>query len=201
LKIDGTSATSGFSPIRGAALGLLKPISCPPLPALGHLWNRKQQFDFSAITGVDAEYISDAEMMIRSFHHSDLISSPHVTLDDESQVSSGSQRLREAARKHLIVHPNAKPPARDSRLGNLKNCRPDLPTLADERIVHVNPFGREVFAKLTVGKRSADLVFPPPCVFDGVGVERFIGSPMRLAIRLVISGQIYPPGRDPTHDR
>src|SRR5262249_30827983 len=34
------SATSGFSPIRGAAFGLSKQISCPPPPALGHLLNR-----------------------------------------------------------------------------------------------------------------------------------------------------------------
>src|SRR2546430_10929599 len=63
------------------------------------------------------------------------------------------------------------------------------------------PFCREIFAKLTVGKRSADLLFPPARVFDGVGVERFIGSPVRLAIRLVISGKIYTSGCNPTDGR
>jgi hypothetical protein len=154
-----------------------------------------------AITGVDAKHISDGKIMIWSFDYPDLISSPHVTLDDYSQVSSGSQRLGEAARKHLIVHPNAQPPARDSRLGNLENYRADPPALSDERIGHVNPFGREIFAKLTVGKRSADLLFPPACVFDGVGVERFIWSPVCLAIRLVVSGKIDTSGCDPTDGR
>jgi hypothetical protein len=143
-----------------------------------------------AITVVDAKYISDREIMIRPFHNRDLISCPHVTLDDYSQVRPGSHHLREAARKHLIVHPNSKPPARYSRLGNLKNCRPDPPTLSDERIVHVNPFRGEILAKLTVGKRSPDLLFPPSCVFYGVGVERFVGSPVCLAIRLVIASQV-----------
>ena len=73
-----------------------------------------------------------------------------------------------------------------------------MPTLSDQRIVHVNPFGREVFAKLTMGKLSADLLFPPACVFDGVGVERFVRPPVGLAIRLVISGKIDPSGCDPT---
>ena len=38
------SATSGFGLIRGAARGLVKQISRPPPPAVGHLWNRKQPF-------------------------------------------------------------------------------------------------------------------------------------------------------------
>src|SRR5947209_303066 len=105
----------------------------------------------------------------------DLVSSAHTPLDDDSQVSARPHRLGEAARKDRIVHPNPKSPARDPRLGNLKNSGPDLPTLSDERIVHLDTFGREVFAKLAVGKRSADLLFPPPCVLDGVGVDRFIG--------------------------
>jgi hypothetical protein len=194
------SATSGFSPIRGAAFGLLQPISRPPPPAFGHLRYRKQSFDFIAITVVDAKYISDLEIVIRRFHDRDLVSSPHVALDDYPEVSPGSQRLGEAARKHLIVHPNSKPPARYSRLGNLENCRPDLPALSDERIVHVNPFGREIFAQLAIGKRSADFLFPPTCILDGVCVDHFIGSPVRLAIGLVISGKIYTSDGDPTED-
>ena len=154
-----------------------------------------------AITGVDTKYISDGEIMIGSFHYADLIFSRHVTLDNYSQVSSGPQRIREAARKHLIAHPNAKPPARYSRLGNLKNYGTDPPALSNERIVHANPLGREIFAKLAVGKRSADLLFPPAGVFDGVGVERFVGSSVCLAIRLVVSGKIYTTGCDPTDGR
>ena len=37
-----------------------------------------------AITGVDAKYISDAEIMIGSFDYSDVISGAHITLDDYS---------------------------------------------------------------------------------------------------------------------
>src|SRR5262249_15523135 len=110
-------------------------------------------------------------------------------------------RLGEAARKQLIIHPNSKPPAGDSWLRNLNNSGSDLPTLSDERIVRLNPFGREIFAELTVSKRSADLLFPPPCVFDGVRVDRFIGSPMRFSIRLGISIEVYTSSGDPTGDR
>jgi hypothetical protein len=73
--------------------------------------------------------------------------------------------------------------------------------LSDERIIHVNPYCREILAKLTVDENSADLVFPPARVFNGVGVERFVGSPVRLAIRLVISGKIYTSGCNPTDGR
>jgi hypothetical protein len=194
-------ATSGFGHIRAAAFGLLKQIIRPPSPALGHPGNRKQPLGLIAITGVDAKYISDGEIMIGSLDYPDLISGAHIALDDYSQVSPRSQRPGEAARKHLIVHPNSQPPARYPRLGNLKNGGPDLPTLSDERIVHLDPFGSEVFAKLTVCKRSTDLLFPPPYVFDGVGVDRFIGSPVCLAIGLVVSGKVYTSGCDPTDGR
>jgi hypothetical protein len=39
-----------------------------------------------AITGVDAKYVPDGEMVTGSFYYPDLIASPHVTLDDDSQV-------------------------------------------------------------------------------------------------------------------
>src|SRR5262249_54620159 len=139
-----------------------------------------------AITGVDAKYVSDGEIMIGSLDYPDLISGLHITLDDHSEVRPWAQGLGKVARKQLIVHPDSKPPARNSRLGNLKNNGPDLPALADERIVHLNPFRREVLAKLAVGKRSADLLFPPPCVFDRVGVDHFVGATLGLPVGLTL---------------
>ena len=90
--------------------------------------------------------------MTGPLNHPDLVSSAHTPLDDDSQVSARSHRLGEAARKDPIIHPSPKSPARDSWLGNLENRGPDLPTLSDERIVHLDAFRREVFAKLAVGK-------------------------------------------------
>ena len=151
-----------------------------------------------AITGVDAEYLSNGEIMIRSLDDPDRIAGTHITLNDDSQISPGSRRLGEAARKQLIIHPNSKPPARDARLGNLENSGSDRPTLADERIVHRNPFGREVFAKLATFQRSTDLLFPPACVFDGVCVDHLIGSAMRFSIRLVVAVEVDAASSDPT---
>ena len=76
-------ATSWFGRIRGTILGLLKPIGPPP-PALGHPGNRKQPFDSIAITGVDAKYLSDGEIMIGSLDYPDLISATHIALDGGS---------------------------------------------------------------------------------------------------------------------
>jgi hypothetical protein len=154
-----------------------------------------------AILGVDAKYVANGEIMIGTLDDADFISGPHITLNDYSQVSAGPHRLGEAARKQLIIHPNSKPPAGDSRLGNLKNCGPDLPSLADERVVHLHSFRREVFAKLAIGKRPTDLLFPPLCVFDCVGVNRFVGSSVCFSIRLIVSGKIDTPGCDPAGDR
>jgi hypothetical protein len=168
----------------------LKQIVCPPRPARRHPGNRKQSFDFIAIARVDVKDIADGEIVIGSLDYPDLVSGPHITLDHQSEVRPWSGRLGEAARKRLIVHPNSKPPARDSRLGNLKNKGADLPPFSDERIVRLHSFYREVFAKLTVGKRAADLLFPPPYVLDSVCVDYFIGSPVCLAIRLVVAGKV-----------
>src|SRR5262245_57877685 len=159
-------AASWFSRIRWEVPGFFQPVVCPPPPALGHLGALEQPSDFLAITGVDAKNISDGEIMIGFLDYPDLIPDPHIPLDDDSQVSPGPQRVGEAAGEQLVVHPNPEPPARDSRLGNLENRGPDLPPLADERVVHLDPLGREVFAKLTVAQHPADLPFPPPCVFD-----------------------------------
>jgi hypothetical protein len=178
----------------------LKQIVRPPPPALGHSGNRKQPVGFIAIACVDAKHISNGEIVIGSLGDADRIAGPQFTLDDDSQVSSGPQRLGEAARKHLVIHPDAEPPARDSRLGNFENRGPDLPALSDERLVGVDPFRREVFAKLSGCKGSADLLFPRARVFDGVCVDRFIGASVSLAIRLVVSGKIDASGRDPPED-
>src|SRR5262249_48163679 len=134
---------------RGAILGLLKQLVRPPPPALGHSGNRKQPVGFVAIACVDAKHIANGEIVIGSLGDADRIAGPHVTFDYDSQVSPGPQRLGEAAREQLIIHPNSKPPARNSRLAHLENRGPNLPTLADERLVRVNPECRKVFAKLT----------------------------------------------------
>src|SRR5262249_55272989 len=162
-------------------LGLLKPIDRPLPPALRHSWSRKQPLDFIAITSVDAKYISNGEIMVWSLDHPDLIAGAEFALDDNSQVSPGTHRLGEATRKHVIVHSNPEPPTGYSRLGNLNNSSPDLPTLADQRFVDVDPFSGEVFAKLTECQRPVDLLFPPPSVFDRVGVDCLIGSAVSLA--------------------
>src|SRR6266568_690472 len=125
------------------------------------------------ISGVYAKDVSDVKVGIWLVDYPNFISGSQVTLDDDSKVRTGSQRLREAAREQAIVHSNSEPPARDSRLGDLENSAPDLPTLSDHGVVYVDPFRREVLAELTARDRSADLFFPPPRVFDGVRVDRF----------------------------
>ena len=79
-----SSRRTAFSPFRVAPFGQLKKIRCPPLPCLGHLWNGKQPRDFLPVTGVDAKYIPDGEIMLGPFDDPDLITGPHVTFDNDS---------------------------------------------------------------------------------------------------------------------
>jgi hypothetical protein len=154
-----------------------------------------------AVTSVDPKHIPDSEVMIRSPYYPNFIAGTNITLDDYPKVSSRAQSVGETARKHLIVHPNAKPPTRYSRLRNLDNNGSELPTLSDERIVNLNPFYRQVFAELTVSERSADLLFPPPCVFNRVCVEHFIRPTVCFPICLIVPGKIHTSNGDPPNRR
>src|SRR6185295_6376011 len=187
--------------VRRTFFGLSKHILRPPPPGLRHLGDRNQPAGFMVIAGVDAKYIADGEVLIGPLDDPDVIAGPHLALGHDPQVRPRPQRLGEAAREHLVAHPNPKPPARDARLGNLEHGAPDLPALADERVVHLDSVGREIFAKLAVCKRSAELLFPPPRILDGVGVDRLVGSPVCLAIRLVVPGEVYASDCNPSGDR
>src|ERR1700682_2123081 len=179
----------------------LSRVFCPSPPALGQLGNRKQPLDLIAIAQVDAKYIADGDVVIGPLDNSDPILCANIALDDDSQVRPGSKSLAKMARKRVVLHPGCKTPAGYPRLGDLENGRSDLPTLSNQRVVHLDSLGGEVFAKLAVCKRSTELLLPRPCVFDRIRVDRFIGSPVRLAIRLVVSGEVHASSGDPTNDR
>jgi hypothetical protein len=77
-------AATRFARIQGTAFCPLKKITRPAPPALGHLGNRKQPIGLMAITGIDAEHMSDGEIMIGSLDYPDLISGTHISLDNDS---------------------------------------------------------------------------------------------------------------------
>jgi hypothetical protein len=139
--------------------------------------------------------------MIRSVNHSYLISGAEIAFANYSQVGAGSQRLSKTTNKHLIVHPDSKSPARHPRFGHFEHGGSDLPVLSDQRIIHRDPFRREVLAKLAILERPTELLLPPPHVFNRICVDRFIKASMRLAIRLIVSVEIYTSGLDTTVDR
>jgi hypothetical protein len=139
--------------------------------------------------------------MIRSMNHPYLIASSNITLNEDSQVCSGSQRLGKTTNKHLIVHPDSKSPTRHPWFGYLENNGSDRPALSDKRVVDLDPLRRQVLAKLAVLERSAKLLFPPPRVFDGICIDRLIRASVRLAIRLLVSFEIYTSGSNTTVDR
>jgi hypothetical protein len=173
----------------------------PSSPTLRDERNGEQSRDLFSISSVDSKYVSNRQIVIRPFDDPDLISSGNRALDDDAQICSGSQRFGKSAHKSLIVHPNSKPPARDPWFGYFKYGGADRPTLANERMVHPYSFRREIFPKLAVLKRSAELFLPPPHVFYSVCIHRLIRPSVRFAIGLIVSFKIYPPGRDTAGNR
>jgi hypothetical protein len=143
----------------------------------------------------------DGEAIRRSLDDPDRVNRPDTTRDDQAQVRARSQGLGESARERRIVHPNPKSPARDSWFVDLKDRGADLRTLADEGLVLLDSFGRAILAELAVARRSAELLLPPPCVFDGVRVDHLVGSAICLAVRLVVAGKLNASDRDPTDGR
>src|SRR5262249_5184881 len=120
----------------------------PPSPTLGQLRNREQPRHLVTIARIDAKDVSDGEVVIRLLHDADLVTGAHVALDVDSQIGSGSRRLGEAAYERLVVHPDSEPPAGNARLGHLEDPAPDPPTLADERVVELDPFRGQVLSEL-----------------------------------------------------
>jgi hypothetical protein len=86
-------------------------------------------------------------------------------------------------------------------LGYFEYGGADLPTLANERLVHRDSFRREIFAKLAVLKRSTDFFFPPPGVSIAYAYTTLSGPPVRFAIRLIVSVEIYSTNGYTTVDR
>src|SRR5689334_6464373 len=166
----------------------------PGPPALRDARNSKQSLHLSSIVRVNSKYVSNRQIMIRPFDDSDLISSAEDALSNDAQVCARSQRFGKTAHKPLIIHPNSKPPARNPWFRYFKHGGADRPTLADERVVHPDSFGREIFPKLAVLKGPTELLFPPTHVFYGVGIYRFIGPPMRFTIGLIVSFEIDASG-------
>ena len=122
------------------------------------------------------------------------------SLDDDSEVRPGAQRFREMPDETPVLHPDAKPPAGHARLRYLEDAGPNLPALADERLVHLHPFRCEVLAELPGLQRSAHFPFPPSGVFDRIGVHGLVRPSVRFPIRLVVALEIHPAGGDATDD-
>ena len=131
--------------------GLLEQAPRPFPPAFGHLGNGNQPLEPVRIGGVvGTEKISDRQIVKRLANHADLIPGAQIALDDDSQVSPGSLRVYKTAHKPPILHPYPKSPTGYSRLRDLKNGASDLPSLSDERIIHLDISRRKVFPELTV---------------------------------------------------
>ena len=147
-----TSATSRRSRACAPTFHFLEKMSRPSPPTLRDARNGEQSLDLFSISSVNSKYVSNRQIVRRSFDDPDVISSADRALNDDAQVCPGSQRFGKSAHKPLIVHPNSQPPAWDAWFGYFKHGAADRPTLADERVVHRDSFRREIFPKLAVLK-------------------------------------------------
>src|SRR5919108_988663 len=150
------SATSRSNRACAPTFRFLEKMLRPSPPTLRDAGNAEQSLDLSSISSVNSKYVSNRQIVCRSFDDPDLISSADRAFNDDAQVCPGSQRFGKTAHKSLIVHPNSKPPARNPRFGHFKHSGADPPTLANERVVHRDSLRRKIFSKLAILKRSAE---------------------------------------------
>src|SRR4051794_4375589 len=98
------SMEAGGVPRASIASGLpLGQVLCPSSPTLGQLRNCEQPRHLIPIVRVDTKDIPDGDVMIRLPQDPDLVSGAHLSLDDDPEIGTGSQRLAEAAWKGFVV--------------------------------------------------------------------------------------------------
>src|SRR5213592_1241709 len=131
------------------------------------------------------------------------ISSPAATEPSERirRYAPGRNASVKRRTKPIIVHTDAEPPAGHAGFGDLEQRGPDLPALADERPVHVEPLRGQVLAELRDRQRSAELALPPPRIFDRIGVDGLVDASVRLPVSLIVALEIHASGGNPTDDR
>src|ERR1044071_1604629 len=196
-----TFCATDFYVLKEIALRLLLGhVLGPAAPGGGELRHREQLRDLAAVARIDAKDVSDRHGVRRLLQDADRVAHAELALADDAEVGAGAKRLGEAPDEMLIVHARAQAPARDARLGDFQNDAADLPALADERGVDVDPLGREVLAEAAVGNRTRFLALPPAQVFERVGVDRLVIPAVRLAVGLVVAGEVDAARRDAALD-
>jgi len=80
------SATSRRSRACAATFRFLEKVLRPSPPALRDARNGEQSLNLSSISSVNSKYVSNREIVIRSFDDPDLISSADRALNDDAQV-------------------------------------------------------------------------------------------------------------------
>src|SRR5436190_3355109 len=86
---DSQLTASRIGSRRSTASGSSQPRLSPCLPALGHPRHREQSPGLLAIAG-DAKHIADAQALVRTSDHPDLVTGGHRTLGNDSQIRSGT---------------------------------------------------------------------------------------------------------------
>src|SRR5215471_13901617 len=84
------SATSRSSRACAPTFPFLEKMLRPSPPALRDSRNGEQSLDLFPISSIDSKYVSNCEIVRRSFDDPDLISGAHRALNDDAQVCSGS---------------------------------------------------------------------------------------------------------------
>src|SRR5689334_15290023 len=141
--------------------GFSQEVLGPAAPGRRECWNADQTAGLAALARVDAEDIADGEIVVRLTDDAERVAGADVAFDDDAEISAGALRVREAPHETRVLHAHAEAPAGDARLGDFEDRAADAPTLADERIVDLNAFGREIFAEAAEGNRPAGLALPP----------------------------------------
>jgi hypothetical protein len=84
---------------------------------------------------------------------------------------------------------------------SFQRTRSHLEALSDESTGPIDSRSRQVLAESSRFERASELLFPEANIFEGIGVDRFVGAAVDLSIGLVISLEVHARKRDRSRDR
>ena len=125
-------------------------------------------------------------------------SSPSATI---RRYAPGRDDRAKRLQERRVAHPQAELEAREPRLDDLEQRRPDPPALADERARDVDALGGQVLAERGGAERAAELVLPAPDLLDRVRVDRLVRAAVHGPVGLVVAVEVDAADGDAARDR
>src|SRR6185369_8046857 len=133
----------------------------PVLPRLGKPRRIEKTSRKIVVAVIGPFHHADRHAVARRRDHRDRVTGSDLALPDDPEVGARTGGRGEPPGKARIAHADAELVARDPRLDDLQDRRPDLPRLTDDRRGQIETRRRQVLAERAGPYRVAQLIGPP----------------------------------------